>query len=122
MSLTFKIKARASDACRLIYSNIYCSGKGLCRKGRRTRRIRWTLDGGCLVHGTHENIEGRMKSMNRVKERERWDGTRNRWIMDIHSPVLSTCPLHTNSGLWEREAHINWSMVTCQGSTRSELP
>ena len=24
--------------------------------------------------------------------------------------------------VWEREAHINWSMVTCQGSTRSELP
>ena len=23
---------------------------------------------------------------------------------------------------WEREAHINWSMVTCQGSIRSELP
>ena len=26
------------------------------------------------------------------------------------------------SNIWEREAHINWSMVTCQGSTRSELP
>ena len=25
-------------------------------------------------------------------------------------------------GVWEREAHINWSMVTCQGRTRSELP
>ena len=24
--------------------------------------------------------------------------------------------------MWEREAHINWSMVTCLGSTRSELP
>ena len=24
--------------------------------------------------------------------------------------------------VWEREANINWSMVTCQGSTRSELP
>ena len=24
--------------------------------------------------------------------------------------------------LWEREANINWSMVICQGSTRSELP
>ena len=24
--------------------------------------------------------------------------------------------------VWEREAHINWSMVTCQSSTRSELP
>ena len=24
--------------------------------------------------------------------------------------------------VWEREAHINWSMKTCQGSTRSELP
>ena len=36
----------------------------------------------------------------------------------IHTPVLSTCPLHTNSGCGKREAHINWSMVTCQGSTR----
>ena len=24
--------------------------------------------------------------------------------------------------VWEREAQIYWSMVTCQGSTRSELP
>ena len=24
--------------------------------------------------------------------------------------------------MWEREAHISWSMVTCQGSTRLELP
>ena len=24
--------------------------------------------------------------------------------------------------VWEREAHINWSMVTCQDSTRLELP
>ena len=24
--------------------------------------------------------------------------------------------------VWEKEAYINWSMVTCQGSTRSELP
>ena len=23
---------------------------------------------------------------------------------------------------WEREAYINWSMVICQGRTRSELP
>ena len=23
--------------------------------------------------------------------------------------------------VWKREAHINWSMVTCQGSTRLEL-
>ena len=39
------------------------------------------------------------------------------------SPVLSRCALHPNSTwVWEREAHINWSMVTCQGSTRSELP
>ena len=24
--------------------------------------------------------------------------------------------------MWEREAHINWSTVTCQSSTRLELP
>ena len=24
--------------------------------------------------------------------------------------------------VWERGANINWSMVTCQGSTRLELP
>ena len=33
-------------------------------------------------------------------------------------PVLSKCPLHTNGGCGKREAHINWSMGTCQGSTR----
>ena len=27
-----------------------------------------------------------------------------------------------NSGCVKREAHIIWSMVTCQGSTRSEQP
>ena len=33
----------------------------------------------------------------------------------IYSPtVLSTCPLHTNSGCGQREAHINWSMMTCK--------
>ena len=32
-------------------------------------------------------------------------------------PVLSTCPLYTISGCG-KERHINWSMVTCQGSTR----
>ena len=26
------------------------------------------------------------------------------------------------SWVWEKEAHVNWSMVTCQGSTRSALP
>ena len=39
--------------------------------------------------------------------------------MLVNIAGTSTCPLHTNSG---KEAHINWSMVTCQGSTRSELP
>ena len=35
--------------------------------------------------------------------------------------VLSTCPLHSNS--WcGKEAYINGSMVTCQDSTRLELP
>ena len=28
--------------------------------------------------------------------------------------LLSTCPLHTNSGCGKREAHINWTMVTCK--------
>ena len=27
------------------------------------------------------------------------------------SPVLSTCPLYTNSGYGKRETHINWPMV-----------
>ena len=41
----------------------------------------------------------------------------------IHTPpVLSTCPFHTNSGGGRGEAKINCSIVTCQGSTRSELP
>ena len=29
----------------------------------------------------------------------------------IHCLILSTCPLHTDSGYGKREAHINWSMV-----------
>ena len=39
-----------------------------------------------------------------------------------HTPVLSTCPLHTNSGCGKERRVFDWSMVTCQGSTRSELP
>ena len=33
-------------------------------------------------------------------------------------PILSTCALHISSGCGKREARINWSMVTCQGSNR----
>ena len=35
---------------------------------------------------------------------------------------IDYCPLYTNSGCEKERPHINWSMVTCQGSTRSELP
>ena len=31
-------------------------------------------------------------------------------------------PTSYQEWVWEREAHFNWSMVTCQGSTRLELP
>ena len=30
-------------------------------------------------------------------------------------------PTSYQQGVWEREAHINGSMMTCHGSTRSEL-
>ena len=44
-------------------------------------------------------------------------------LLSTHMPVLSTCPLHTDSGCGkERRILINWSIETCQGSTRSELP
>ena len=39
----------------------------------------------------------------------------------MHTTILSTCPLHTKNGIsgcGKREAHMNWSMVTCKGSTR----
>ena len=29
----------------------------------------------------------------------------------LSASILPTCPLYTNSGCGEREAHINWSMV-----------
>ena len=31
-------------------------------------------------------------------------------------------PTSYQQWMWEREAYIDWSKVTCQGSTRSELP
>ena len=31
-----------------------------------------------------------------------------------HSPITPNSPLHTNSGCRKREAHINWSTVTCK--------
>ena len=39
-------------------------------------------------------------------------------VMTIHT-VLSTSYLWW---MWEKQVHINWSMATCQGSTRSKLP
>ena len=43
--------------------------------------------------------------------------------MIIHTYTAGTfnMPTYTNCGCG-KEANINWSMVTCQGSTRSELP
>ena len=39
------------------------------------------------------------------------------------SEAQTTAALHDSSQwVWEREAHINWSMVTFQGSTRPKLP
>ena len=32
-------------------------------------------------------------------------------IIACTSPILSTCPLHTNRGCGKKEAHTNWSMV-----------
>ena len=31
-------------------------------------------------------------------------------------------PTACQKWVWEREAHINWFVVTCEGSTRLELP
>ena len=39
-----------------------------------------------------------------------------------HSTVLERGCRFMAAWVWEREAHINWYMVICQGSTRSELP
>ena len=36
----------------------------------------------------------------------------------IPHAIHSICQFHTSSGCGEKKAHINWSMVTCQGSTR----
>ena len=50
-------------------------------------------------------------------------GYTSRSIRYMSSPsILPTCPLYNNCGFGKREAHMNWSMVTCQGSTRLELP
>ena len=35
--------------------------------------------------------------------------------------VTFNMPTSYQKRVWEREAHINWSMATCQGSTRSQL-
>ena len=42
-------------------------------------------------------------------------------LKTIHSRITigtSDMPTSYQLWVWEREAHINWSMVTCQGSTR----
>ena len=33
-----------------------------------------------------------------------------------------SCYMCDHTLVWEREAHINWFMLTCQGSTRLKLP
>ena len=45
----------------------------------------------------------------------------------IHRSIHYTSPVLQHAHfipmwVWEREAHISWAMVTCQGRTRSELP
>ena len=37
-------------------------------------------------------------------------------------PGTFNLPTSYQSWVWEGEANINWSMVTCHGSIRSELP
>ena len=44
------------------------------------------------------------------------------WPRRKRSVVTFNMPPSYQYWVWEREANINWSMVTCQGSTRSELP
>ena len=40
---------------------------------------------------------------------------------NIHAGTFNMPTLY-QLWVWEREANIDWSMVICQGSTRSELP
>ena len=40
----------------------------------------------------------------------------------ISSSNRQSVHINQSRRVWEREAHINWSMVTCLGSTRLELP
>ena len=51
------------------------------------------------------------------------DGPQRDRLMPIAS-VAGTFNMPTSyrQWVWKREAFINWSMATCQGSTRSELP
>ena len=41
---------------------------------------------------------------------------------DVHRRYFQHAHFIPIVGVGEREANINWSMVNCQGSTRSELP
>ena len=45
-------------------------------------------------------------------------------LLPVHIMSAGTFNMPTlyQKWVWEREAHINWSMMTCQGCTRSELP
>ena len=44
-------------------------------------------------------------------------------ILSVHITAGTfNMPTSYQLWVWEKEANINWSMVTCQGSTRSELP
>ena len=61
-----------------------------------------------LNEGIFTEDLGAMLEITAVFTEERGPSTNIRW-MDVQ-------------WVWEREAHINWSMATCQGSTRSELP
>ena len=50
-----------------------------------------------------------------------WGGREGRG--DGSSRDLAVCRIYSyRQWVWKREAHINWSMMICQGSTRSELP
>ena len=58
----------------------------------------------------------------RSDKKEEWESDSGATFHMSHTAGTSNVTTSYQQWVWEREANIDWSMVICQGSTRSELP
>ena len=84
--------------------------------GDTTRTYQLSIAVGCRMSGT-QSAPIQLSQQIFLSSRKSFAWSAISFFMPIQDDlaryyILSTCPLHTNSGCGEREAHIDWSMGT----------